>query len=623
MGVSCEKFLPNRNLIKKDMDVKERMVELQNKLEGRINNIIDGGILPTAKAKQRGTFCPNCGTNVNSVDKFCPDCGCRLSMECHDAACRMDVSTEMTGVIMTDIRLLAKKYNTSKLTVWEIIDSFIEKCRCLGLNWHLLDIDNHQYEIGEATWMDYSDVLEKFCDINAIKKGPALSLFIIGGNDVIPQPSEENPCFVPNEFYDDEYHRNVYSDFYYCFYDRMRLDFLDYNSARCNVARLPLESGTMGTTVQDDLGGYLNRALEHMGNGGIDIGCAVMTSNIDWIPASREMSRNLPTERMENQDNVVLDNMYLSPAILKDMDDALRKRYYESLANADMLVFNLHGVCDPNFSGFYSHGLAFDKEMLKESRAKVLNTTACWGARYIKYKRCQSMLLTALYENDVMLYSGACVPAMGKCDNYQCDSTWKIQPSAYSEAFIACFAQYQCLGMMSSGEAFLKAKCDYYNTSRILEVDEVTLATILMFNLYGCPALYTKPNIDAIAEIQNENTSKEMYRIPFRARKKEIIMRCSTNGRQSNGGILEAARMAVDKNLYRIHEVIVERLYKKMGVMPRELSLVEQYSTTDISGNLRRGYIYHYDKEIYRNLRTHIQVSLDEDGNIRDVIQTK
>ena len=94
-----------------------------------------------------------------------------------------------------------------------------------------------------------------------------------------------------------------------------------------------------------------------------------MTSNIDWIPASREMSRNLPTEHMDNEENIVMDNMFLSPEIMQDMGEELQERYYEKLSQADMLMFNLHGACAPEDSGFYSTDLAFSIDMLRQSDA--------------------------------------------------------------------------------------------------------------------------------------------------------------------------------------------------------------------------------------------------------------
>jgi hypothetical protein len=231
------------------------------------------------------------------------------------------------------------------------------------------------------------------------------------------------------------------------------------------------------------------------------------------------------------------------------------------------------------------------------------------------------MLLTAIYENNVMLCSGACVPAMGKCGNYQHDATWRIQPAAYSETFMARFAEYQCIGTMSAGEAFLKAKCDYYNSSRAIEEDEITLGTVLIFNLYGSPALRTMPNMNAIAEIQNDDGSK-MYRVPFRSSKKEVVMQ--NNDKQQNDiSILNAVRSAVDNNFKRMHEIITDKLYSTLGVTPRELYKVERYTTVDINGKPQKGYLYNYSKQRGEYLYSGIRVEVDERGNVIDAIQTK
>jgi hypothetical protein len=146
------------------------------------------------------------------------------------------------------------------------------------------------------------------------------------------------------------------------------LDFLDFRQARCNVARLPLEMGKMHTSIEEDLQAYFNISNMVSEEGGIDIGRAVMTSNYDWIPASREMSRNLPTEHMDNEDEVVLDNMFLSPSIMEDMDKELAEQYYGKLSEADMLVFNLHGACNPEDSGFYGLHLSPEEQLCHEKQ---------------------------------------------------------------------------------------------------------------------------------------------------------------------------------------------------------------------------------------------------------------
>ena len=598
------------------MNIDEYLNNIQSDLDKQLSRF-DVGILQTSdKEKEEGKFCPECGMKVETGANFCPNCGFCFN----EVPAVNDESSENEGIIWTDTAILAKKYDISREEVQDLLMDFITTNEEMGVDWYLLDMADHQHELGEATWMDYSDVLQQYIKDEGIAAGPHLSLFIVGGNDVIPQPAESNPCFSPSPWSDGTYEDHVFADFYYCFYGQLPLDFLDFNKARCNVARLPLEMGEMHTTIEEDLQAYFNISNLVSEEGGIKIGRAVMTSNYDWIPASREMSRNLPTEHMDNEENVVLDNMFLSPDIMEDMDEDLSDLYFEKLSEADMLVFNLHGACNPNDSGFYSSDLAFSIDMLQQSNARIFNTVACWGGRYIKYKREQSMLMSAMYGGGVLLYSGSCVPAMGKCGNFQCDETWRIQPAAYSETFMARFAEYQCLGTMTAGEAFLKAKCDYYNTSRQIEEDEIILGTVLMFNLYGNPKLRTCPDTDALSDIQFDDGSKYI-RMPFRKMKRTTVMK---NVNQNNGAksLLDEVRGLVDNNLRMIHETITRNLYQQLGVEPRELYSVERYETTNAKGQSERGYLYNYNKQ-YGPIHSQIRARLDERGRLLDAIQTK
>lgn len=611
------------------MNIDEYLNSLQADIDSRLEGLNSGVIRQSEDSESTECsyrFCPECGTKVEESSNFCPNCGQPLNEEAVSANYSEEAESAFPNegnemIVFTDSAVLAKKYGIKPTAVVNVLNEFIESSEEQGITSHLFDVADQS--LGEGTWMDYSELLQEYIAENEIAPGPKLSLFIIGGNDVIPQPCEDNPCFSPSPWGGDEYQERVYADFFYCFYGKIQLDFLDFNKARCNVARLPLEMGKMKSSIADDLEAYFNRSISAMEDGGITIGRAVMTSNADWIPASREMSRNLPTPSMENQEDVALDNMYISPSILADMDEELREKYYESLSEADMLMFNLHGACEHSMSGFYSSELAFSTDMLKESSARIFNTVACWGGRYIKYKREQSMLMNAIY-NNVLLYCGACVPAMGKCGHYHHDNTWRIQPAAYSETFMGRFAEYQCLGTMTAGEAFLKAKCDYYNTSRMIEDDEITWATVLMFNLYGNPVLNTVPDVDAIGELQFDDGSKKMYRIPFRPTRKHIVKKGNGNAVSiSRGGsILAQVRAAVDSNLERLHEGIVKHLYNELGVEPRELYSVERFETTDAYGNPEKGYLYNYACE-RNSLRSQIRVKMDETGNMLDAIQTK
>ena len=232
------------------------------------------------------------------------------------------------------------------------------------------------------------------------------------------------------------------------------------------------------------------------------------------------------------------------------------------------------------------------------------------------------MLLSAIYNNGVLLYSGACVPAMGKCGNFQQDDTWSIQPAAYSETFMARFAQYQCIGTMSAGEAFLKAKCDYYNSSRGIEEDEMILGTVLMFNLYGNPMLRTAPDVDELAEIQDYSGAKcQPISKPFTKMKRTTVMKYDNKSGEKMS-LIDEIRSCVDANLRLIHEAITKNLYEKLGLEPRQLYSVEKFETTNAKGQRERGYLYNYGVE-HGPIKSKIRVRLDELGNITSALQTK
>ena len=161
-------------------------------------------------------FCPECGTQVMADANFCPECGYNFNADSNNED--LDESDVQEGIIWTDTKVLAAKYKTTRNAVQSIIKGFISANEHMDLCWHLLDMADHQSELGEATWMDYSEVLQHYIEKNGIIAGPHLSLFIIGGYDVIPQPIEANPC-EGNTEWDDVID-------YHCYYDCYRECFI-------------------------------------------------------------------------------------------------------------------------------------------------------------------------------------------------------------------------------------------------------------------------------------------------------------------------------------------------------------------------------------------------------------
>jgi hypothetical protein len=624
------------------MNIDDMLNNLQADLDRRLeeympreNNTPE--VSPSAEDSEDTIFCPECGARVESDANFCPNCGESLNDDCQcddddedddwyddeeedDDWCDDDEATESVVILFTDSAALAGKYGVSENDVTRILLNHINELQSEGHNGYLLDASKYSLGGDDVTWMDYRDLIADFMDDNNIDPSPKVSLFIIGGNDVIFQPAIKNPSFSPSPWGDNEYQETIFADFLYCF-DEIDREFLDYNRARCSVSRLPLESGKIESSIEDDIESFLASSLEVVN--GLSISNAMMITNRDWIPASREMSRNLPIASMSNREGYILDNMYVSPNYYADSESEEGRAYWNALENVDMLVCNLHGACMPAQSGFYSDNLAFSTAMGRRTHASIFNTVACWGARYIRYQREDSMLLNALYNSNVLLYSGACVPAFGKCGNYESDGTWRIQPAAYSETFMARFAEYQCIGTLPVGQAFLKAKCDYYNSSRMIEEDELTWSTVLMFNLYGHPVIRTTPDVGAISQMQSDDGSK-MQRIPFRPMKKEVVMMgdAAKNCASKGGSILDAVRSAVDANLRILHEGIVKNLYNALGVEPRELFCVEKYEVENGNGTTEKGYLYNYVRA-RGDVNTKIRVKVDQNGSMLDAIQTK
>jgi hypothetical protein len=140
-----------------------------------------------------------------------------------------------------------------------------------------------------------------------------------------------------------------------------------------------------------------------------------------------------------------------------------------------------------------------------------------------------------------------------------------------------------------------------------------------MFNLYGNPKLRTRPNVEALADIQEEDGSKSV-RMPFRKMRRETVLQKKQG--ESNLSLLNEVRGLVDSNLRLIHDTITQNLYLELDVEPRELFFVERYETTDAQGHPEKGYLYNYQRKI-GPVTTKIRARIDERGELLDAIQTK
>lgn len=512
----------------------------------------------------------------------------------------------MQCIVFTHTERLAEKYRTPRQDVLDLLQRNLLVQE--AVEFMLLDAVDYQEELDQdSSWHGYKTVLGDYFKGMGIQPSPKTSLFIIGGDDVIPMPRVANP----NDESDD-----LTADFLYCFVEDVP-EMLNANEAQCNVGRMPLENGIMTNTLQDDMQSYFNLAIMMLQTG-IEVNNVVMTSTQSWLPASNEMVRGLPIEGPRPIANATNDNMYLSPRLSVD-EKTILKQYKQDIGRADMLMFNLHGSDMPNYSSFYGEGAnghntpeAFTIEYLRDSGARIFNTVACFGGRYINYERNRSMLLSSLYGGGVVLYAGSCTSALGRSGQLHVAANDILIPAGFSESFMKLYTLYLFRGI-TAGEAFLRAKCDYFNTCRDLDGFEGSMSTVLMFNLYGLPTLSVIKHGEVIQEARGMKSA-----LPIDWHKSAEYNTVYNKNQRTSHSILEQVRSLVDNNLQKIRMTVESQLYQYWGLPPTDLCRIETINEQDASKGYR--FVYQNDKGI---IKKHTWAYTDISGKVKDVVHLK
>lgn len=536
------------------------------------------------------------------------------------------------GIIFTDTNVLAEKYGCYASLIKDLLDGFIRNSAEFGHHWVLLDIGECRQQISEERyWTDYNDILAEYIQENRYQTGLTTPVFIIGGDDVIPIPQLENPM----------YNDRIPTDMAYCFYSNFFSDLWDgdravsASSVRNTVARLPLERGSMRTTVQDDLQSYFNLCC--LAAYGIEVNSVVMASNANWTANSVTMSRHLPLVCVATDDcDEICERMYKCPKLVAvasgglQVDEKVLYDYKQSIQEAGMLLFNLHGSDVKGMSGFYcncqgGYPESFNIDLMKYSNARVLNTVACFGARYDGYERNDSMLMSSLFGGGKLLYAGSTVsvPMLGDSEQtYPCGVVQS--PGSGSEKFVPIYCYYQFCGL-PAGEAMMRAKLDYFNTFRHIERDDFSLATTMMFGLYGNPMLHLKPRRDVADDAMFRCVLPKLPnvdKIDSPVRMKKIRRFFEKDRMCSEETLLSQIRNCVDGNMSSIHQMVNQNLYNQLNLDPRWLDAIDEFSIQqDGSGALEDGYIYNYDNDNKYGRRTIVEV--DKQGSIKRVVTFK
>lgn len=509
----------------------------------------------------------------------------------------------LTGLILTNTKLLASKLSSDQKSVISAISSYVSSCSSY-INWQTVDMGDSMYkDLNKSNWTMCASVLSDYYVGLGLQDRSYCPLFIIGGDDIVPMPRVANPLDASGGEY-------LASDMLYCFdMSTPRLDNLVSQKPRFAVGRLPLTKEWNLAALES----YLDDCVGYAANG-FPVRGAAMTTTQSWVRASTEIMKDIPTVALST-DYVPLNNrMIVSP----DLDTRYEEDYngyVHELKKVDFLVCNLHGHYDqgtPFFMGednsCSKYTVATQPSMLEKTPFYIFNTVACYGGRYIDYKLDESMVLTALAYG-TMLYCGACDTAYGGAPN---------NDASCSELMMRLYNIYLHKGM-PAGLALIKAKQDYYRTCHNEDSDNYAMYTILEFNLFGCPILSMQPKLSADYEprllgqpiIKNAHTS-------YRPKTMEVVF----GGAHKAENIHSYVRGLVDNNLAEIRQKVETEVYQRLGLGESNVQQIMRVS----QDNHTIGYQFIYawsPEQSYRNFQMYYIVDTDTNGNISKMMQTK
>ena len=607
------------------MNIDEYLNNLQNDLDNQLSQFGLGRSQASGQQAEEAfsdfKFCPECGTKVDADARFCPNCGTRLDSldeepdQVEENSFCENSDDGQVGVIFTDMQKLAEKYGCSRDEVKGMIESFREQSRKHGMEWYLLYVEDRD----DPFWLDYNEAIADFMQEYELPHGVKVSVFIIGGHDVIPIPMVED-VFGSSD------NGRIPCDMCYCFGGNFFSDLWDYGDhsitedyVRNNVSRLPLEDGEMETSLADDLGGYFERCLEYYDEG-LTVDAVMMEANASWLPASKTMSEHLPLINHADDPDMVQDGMYVSPPVSTEDEDSVEP-VIDTLDECGMLLFNLHGAGSKGMSGFYNDGgEAFSTDMLNNTNAQVLNTVACYGARYHGFQRDDSMMLSALYDNGFLLYAGSLIPV--PMTELEVPAGVEVHEGSGSEHLMPIYCMEQFRGL-PVGEAMMRAKLEYFNTFRFMERDDFSMATMMMFSLYGNPMLRLQPQEKVLQR------AAECHVLPVLPQNKRVtpiqkkrMQRVLVKDDHKGQSLLDEVRGLVDANLTAIHAQVQQYLYDALGLEPRWLDHVDSFELSDRKGFSQKGYCYTYvDRSKPYAQKSMVEVTTK--GTVTKVFRTK
>lgn len=407
-------------------------------------------------------------------------------------------------VIYTDIGILAKKFMTSKDIVIGAFYAYITAEKARGNKWMLLDASSH-VAFRHTGWESYAEQLSDFLHHNQIASNIHTSVFIIGGDDVIPIPGYRVMVDdAPIGF-------EVEMDMFYCFKPGVKVTtFLNLvktsgpsgigqvlDNIQCNIGRLPLETDSMSLSFNESVISYLKRCSD--ADMCIRVNNSISVSVDEWAEATDFIVSGIPSVLQGLETSFVNQRMFTVPSY--DIHEQHMRSVFEIASQkCDMALFNLHGDSLSHRSQYYGDNgaEAFSPDLAEKCKAKLVCSLACYGARYTGYAMNRSILLSSIWRN-CLLFVGSCQPSFF--------SNWR---RGYSEVLIKEFLLNLFKGI-PAGEALLMAKISYLLKCWPMDNFSSAYLTIGEFNVFGNPGLVIKTDAVNVQRFEQETDDIALY----------------------------------------------------------------------------------------------------------------
>ena len=407
-------------------------------------------------------FCYNCGAELSPGDIFCVNCGTKIidddqkTFAVEDSCFQFDkdwnlkwpiVATNSNDpfvIILTDTEKLATEISDiTKEEAIGILHGYIMKRKLQhGVDYVFLDL-----AIFHEDSKDISFIISLLKKISFVSK--FTYLFIVGGNDVIPTMICED--ILGND-------KDIESDLCY--------------------ARLSLDSPWSGCVESPEQWIRTGRLPTWKGESRIEF-MRYFDIAGNWVPKSYVNNRfSLSAEVWkETSGNVSSsfgnENICLSPTYTcTTIQDRLNPY-------SELLYFNLHGASVPAAKFWYGQGdgsfpEAFSPELFcRLNIPYIVGVEACYGARYIGYRKEESSLLSAMTDK-CLAFLGSSRIAYGS----------SIGCGTCADVMVGEFLKNVNRGL-AFGEAFQMARCQLLSSA----VREPEMKTLIEFSLFGDPSL--------------------------------------------------------------------------------------------------------------------------------------